>query len=124
MVQEVGHYGQGRIVRNGDTEHTDTFFLKVTLDDYVYLNQRFYLPHTKIGTSVITIVSKADTIDMQCSSLIDLLKMVVLKGDCWHKMLEDNIGNLLEPLEIDLASCGDACPFCCDTLSEYIMPIS
>ena len=69
-------------------------------------------------------MSKADTIDMQCFSLIDLLKMVVLKGDCWHKMLEDKIGNPLEPLVVDLTSYGGACPFCCDSLSEYIMPIN
>lgn len=50
--------------------------------------------------------------------------MAVLNKDCWHKMMDDKIGNSLEPPAIDLTSCGDACSFCCDALSKYIMPIS
>ena len=126
MVQEMGRCGRGRIENNRDGSDTitDNLYLKLTLDDYVYLNQRLYLPQPKNGLGVITILSQEATIDMQRSNLIALLQMIVLKGDCWHNMLEDIIGNPLEPPAIDLTSCGDACPFCSDTLSEYIMPIS
>ena len=61
---------------------------------------------------------------MQRNRLLDLLKMIVLKGECWHKQLEETIGNPLEPPAIDLTSCGDACPVCCKLLSDYILPIS
>ena len=124
MVQEMGWCGRGRIVSNCDEIITDNFFLKMILDDYVYLNRRCYLPQQKSARGVVTIMSEGETINMQRSRLIDLLKMIVLRGDFWHMMLEEKIGNPLEPPTVDLTSCVDACPFCCDNLSEYIMPAS
>ena len=50
--------------------------------------------------------------------------MIVLKGNCWHKQLEEKIGNPLEPPAINLTSCGDACPVCCKLLSDYILLVS
>ena len=48
MVQEIGRCGRGRITESGT--HTDNFQLCLGLDDFVYLNQRLYLPHrTKIS---------------------------------------------------------------------------
>ena len=121
MLQELGRCGRGRHHTN---ICTDNFYLKVTLDDFVYLNQRLYLPQSKIPSCARTILSPSDTIKMQRSSILDMLEMVVLKGECWHKTLESKIGNPIEPPAVNLTSCGDACPVCCDKLSEYIMPIS
>ena len=121
LVQEMGRCGRGR---SSITGFTDDYFLKLSLDDFVYLNQRLYLPQAKNSPSVVTILSDVETIKMQRSRLLDLLRMIVLKGDCWHKQLEEAIGNPLEPPAIDLTSCGDACPVCCQLLSDYILPIS
>ena len=49
--------------------------------------------------------------------------MVVLKGDCWHSRIELFIGNPLEPPSFDVERYGNACPYCCDVISEYVMPI-
>ena len=49
--------------------------------------------------------------------------MIMLKGYCWHK-LEEIIGNLLESPEINLTSCGNVFPACCELLSEFIILIS
>ena len=49
--------------------------------------------------------------------------MIVLKGNCWHQAIENFIGNPLEPPVLVLTSCGNACPFCCDVISDYVMPI-
>ena len=59
MVQEMGRCGRGRIENNRDGSDTitDNLYLKLTLDDYVYLNQRLYLPQPKNGPGVITILS-------------------------------------------------------------------
>ena len=61
---------------------------------------------------------------MQRCCLLDLLIMIVLKGDWCHKTLEETIGNPLEHPAIDLTSCINVCPVCCKLLSEFIMPIS
>ena len=49
--------------------------------------------------------------------------MVVLRGDCLLKKIEDFIETPLKPPAIDLTTYGDACPFCCDVITDYIMPI-
>ena len=40
MVQEMGRCGRGRASITG---FTDDYFLKLSLDGFVYLNQRLYL---------------------------------------------------------------------------------
>lgn len=122
MVQELGRCGRGRITASGD--HTDNFSLLLSLDDFVYLNQRLYLPAEKKSPSVINILSKTEEIKLQRSNLLELLKMIVLRGGCWHSAIEALIGNPLEPPAIDLTNCGDACPFCCDKIKEFVMPVS
>ena len=121
MVQDMGRCGYGCVSTDG---FTDDVFLKVSLEDFVYFNQRLYLPWGKVAPYVVTILSDSETINMQRCCLLDLLKMILLNEDCWHKTLEETIGNPLEPPVIDFASCGDACPVYCELFSECIMPIS
>ena len=46
MVQEIGRCDRGMITASGT--HNDNFNLVLSLDDFVYLNQRLYLPAQKI----------------------------------------------------------------------------
>ena len=69
-------------------------------------------------------LSRLDEIKLQCYNPIELLKMIVLRDDCWHKKIEDLVGSPLEPPAIDLTICGDTCPFCCDMITNYIISIS
>ena len=89
-----------------------------------YLNQRLYLPAQKTSPTVVCILSRIEEIELQRSNLLDLLKMIVLQDDCWHKCIESYIGNPFELPAIDLTNCGDACPFCLGIIKEFIMPVS
>ena len=72
----MGRCGYGRSVKDG---FMDNLFLKVPLNDFVYLNQRVYLLQAKKAPCVTTILSDSDTINMQLCRLLDLLKTIVLK---------------------------------------------
>ena len=63
MVQEIGRCGCGRITTSGT--HTDNFHLLLSLEDFVYLNQRLYLPAQKTAPSVISIMSRIEEIKLQ-----------------------------------------------------------
>ena len=103
MVQELGRCGRGRITASGaGGAHTDDFYLLLSLDDYVYLNKRLYLHAQTTSPTVITILSQIEEIQLQQSNLLELLKMIVLQGACWHSAIEALIGNPLEPPAIDL----------------------
>ena len=69
-------------------------------------------------------MSRIDEIKLQRTNLLELLKVIVLQGDCWHSAIEALIGNPLEPPAVDLTNCGDACPYCCGLIKEYVMPVS
>ena len=122
MVQEMGRCGRGRFSNIGSS--VDSMNLCLSLDDYVYLNQRLYLPAPKTPSHAVCILSRVEVIDLQRANLLELLKMIVLRGDCWHKCIEAFIGNPLEPPSIDLTNCGDACPYCLDLIQEHIMPVN
>ena len=122
MVQEMGRCGRGRFSTIGSS--VDSMNLCLSLDDYVYLNQRLYLPAPKTPTHAVCILSRVEVIDLQRANLLELLKLIVLRGNCWHKCIEALIGNPLEPPSIDLTNCGDACPYCLDLIKEYIMPVN
>jgi len=109
----MGQSGRERSVKSGDN-----FNLFLTLEDYVYLNQRLYLPKLKSPSNVVQIMPPASGINLQCSNLQDLLKMVVLTGGCWHQMIEDSIGNPLKPPPDNVAVCGDSCLSCCEKVTK------
>lgn len=120
MVQEMGRCGRQRI---DETNGGDNFNMILTMEDYVYLNQRIYLPKPSLPSNVLRVVSADNEIKIQRSNLLELLQMIVLKGNCWHQAIENFIGNPIEPPANKLTACGNACPFCCDVISEYVMPI-
>ena len=122
MVQEMVRCGQGRFSTIGAS--LDSMNMYMTPDDYVYLNQRFYLLAPKNLPRVVCILSQVEFIDLQRANLLELLKIIVLRGYCWYNCIEAFIGNPLEPPSIDLTNCGDACPYCLDTIKEYIMPVN
>jgi len=61
--------------------------------------------------------------DLQQQNLIDLLKMIVLKGDCWHAQLEHLLGNPIELPFLELNACAIACPKYTGEMKTYIMPV-
>ena len=122
MVQEMGRCGRGRFTTTGSS--VDSMNMCLSLDDYVYLNQRLYLPAPKSPSDTVCILSRVEVIDLQRANLLELLKMTVLRGDCWHKCIEALIGNPLEPPSIDLTNCENACPYCLDLIKDYIMPVN
>jgi len=129
MVQEMGRCDRGR--QNDNNIVTDDFHLLLSCKDFVYLNQRLYQPQPSLPSvqaqpkpslpSVKAIMTVADEIQMQRENLLDLLKMIVLKGDCWHKQIEDILCNPCEPPLMNNDQCTNGCPSCLETMSDYIM---
>ena len=72
MAQEMGRCGQGTDNRPGK------FHLMLSFNDFVYLNQRLYLPDTPVSTIIKPLLSKEEEIQMQRDNVLDLLKMIVL----------------------------------------------
>ena len=82
MAQELGRCGRGCSNENGIV--TDNFHLLLSLDNLIYLNTRFFLP-SPIVLSIITPVLLAQKeIAIQQKNVLTLLKLIVLKGACWH----------------------------------------
>ena len=118
MAQELGRCGRGR---SGMV--TDHFYLLLSCEDYVYLNTRLYKPSTPVPGNISPILSLQKEKAIQQQNLIDLLKMTVLKGDCWHVQLEHLLGNPIEPPLTQVNSCVTACPKCTGEMKSYIMPV-
>ena len=75
MVQEMGRCGRGRFTTTGSS--VDSMNMCLSLDDYVYLNQRLYLPAPKSPSDTVCILSRVEVIDLQRANLLELLKMIV-----------------------------------------------
>ena len=86
MAQEMGRCNRG--INKSNSLVTDDFHLLLSCQDFVYLNQRLCQPQPSLP-AVKAIMTAADEIRMQRENLLELLKMSVLKGDCWHKQTED-----------------------------------
>ena len=121
MAQELGRCGRGRSNDNGVT--TDNFYLMFSLDDFVYLNTRLYKPSPPLVMNIVPTLSKVEEIEMQRKELLKLLRLIVLKGNCWHVQIEDLLGNPMEPPASDIRRCNNACPICNGTYKEYIMSV-
>ena len=55
MAQELGRCGRGRL--NECTVILDSFHMYLTLDNFVYLNQRLYLPRQNIASNITPILT-------------------------------------------------------------------
>ena len=62
-----------------------------------------------------------DGIKIQRDNLLELLQMIFLKGDCWHRKIEDMLCNHCEPPIVNYDKSNNGCPSCLDTMSDYIM---
>ena len=60
---------------------------------------------------------------MQKQNLLDVLKLIVLKGDCWHKQIEDILCNPCELPQLDYDRCTNRCPSCLDTMTTFVLLI-
>ena len=98
MVQEMGRCG--RELANDDGIVTDNFHLLLSFHDFLYLNQRLYLPsgnNTTTGTTTRSPLQIYDEIKLQRDNLLSHLKMMILKEPCWHLQIENMLGNPCEP---------------------------
>ena len=95
----------------------------LSCDDFVYLNTRLYKTPTPIPRHITPILTLAEERTIQQQNLLLLLKMIVLKGECWHIQLEDILGNPMEPPSTNLIPCGVSCPKCNNETQDYIMPV-
>ena len=121
MAQEMGRCGRGRSNDTGTV--TDNFYLMLSCDDFVYLNTRLYKTPTPIPRHITPILTLAEERTIQQHNLLLLLKMIVLKGECWHIQLEHILGNPMEPPSTNLIPCGVSCPMCNNETQDYIMPV-
>jgi len=84
MAQEMGQCGRGRSSVDGAVSG-GKFHLVLSLDDFVYLNQRLYMPKDNMPKSIKLLLTNQQEIKMQRDNLLQLLKMIVLKGGCLHE---------------------------------------
>ena len=123
MIQEMGRCGRNR--SNDGTDPSDNFYLFLSLQDFVYLNERLYNP-TDNNTRQHNgrVIDYGSQIQLQRKNLIKVLSFVYLNNNCWHMTLEQNSGSPLEPPSSQHRQCGRACPTCLAKLKEYILPVS
>ena len=121
MAQELGQCGRGR--SNECSLVTDNFHLFLTLDDFVYLNQRLFIPGQPIPSNINPILSIEHDQKLQYQNLLDLLKMIVLWGNCWHVQLETMLGTPLEPPASSITECMTVCPKCFSKIKSFFMPV-
>ena len=121
MAQELGQRGRGRT--NEGHIATDNFHLYLTLNDFVYLNKILFMPAPMITSNTNPILSIKEEQKMQQKNLLDLLKMIFLKGDCWHAQLETVLGNTLEPPASGILVCNTSCPKYRDEVKHFVMPV-
>ena len=123
MIQEMGRCGRTRT--NDGTCPSDDFYLFLSLNDFIYLNERLYQAINEENRN-----SNARTIDyqvqrdMQRKNLIHMVRFVYLNSNCWHSFLENKSGTPLEPPNSQPTLCIGSCPCCLDKRKEYLMPVN
>ena len=123
MIQEMGRCGRNR--SNDGTDPSDNFYLFISLQDFVYLNERLYNPTDKnIQQHNGRVIDYATQIILQRKNLIEVLAFVYLNNNCWYMNLEATSGSPLEPPSSQHRRCGKACPVCVASVKEYILPVS
>ena len=121
MAQELGRCGRGR--SNDDGVVTDNFYLFLSLDDFMCLNTRLFLPPPTMPSIMTPLLSLQEEIDLQQKNLLSLLQLIMLKGPCWHVQLEATLGNPMEETGSPANDCTNACPVCNGDAKDMIMPV-
>lgn len=78
MAQEMGRCGRGRTNDTGTV--TDTFYLILSCDDFIYLNKRLFQPRPLVPCYIAPIVNIVEETQMQQNNFLLMLKMCALKG--------------------------------------------
>ena len=121
MAQELGRCGRGWLNESGKV--TDNLHLILSLDDFIYLNTRLFLPSPIVLSIITPILVAHDEIAMQQKNVLVLLKLIVLKGPCWHVQLEILLGNPMDPPVTTVVNCNNACPVCNGGIKDFVMPV-
>ena len=84
---------------------------------------QLYKLSISVPSTISHILSLQKEKKMQQQNLINLLKVILLKGDCWHVQLEHLLGNPIKPPLPQVNSCVTVCPKCTREMKSYIMPL-
>ena len=115
MIQEMGRCGRNCI--NNGSNPSDGFYLFISLQDFVYHNERLYNPTNNNSWKHNGRVIDYDAqIQLQRNNLIKVLVFVYLNNNCWHMILERESGSPLEPPSSEHRQCRRACPSCLGVL--------
>ena len=60
---------------------------------------------------------------MQQKNLLVLLKLIVLKGPCWHVQINTLLYNPMKPPATTVVNCNNTCPGCNGRIKGFVMPI-
>ena len=82
------------------------------------------MPKDDIPKSIKLLLTTQQEINIQRDNLLQLLKMIVLKGGCLHEQIESILGNPGEAPPTCVRNCIHSCPIFLGTIDEYIMPVS
>lgn len=120
FVQEMGHCGRNR--ENTIIKPVDKFHIVATLSDYVYLYERLFYTTDCDNETNGNILSVEEKRELGKKHLLSMLQLITNTNSCWHKSLEYHCAN---PLDNDSVNppCGNACPYCNDTMSHNFMPV-
>jgi superfamily II DNA helicase RecQ len=123
MIQEMGRCGRSR---HGDgTNPTDDFYLFLSLQDFIYLNERLYdTIEDDVRNDSARVIDYESQRLLQRRNLLKVVSLIYLNTNCWHTMLETEAGSPLEPPSTNSNTCNKACPCCLLQMKEYIMPVS
>jgi len=123
MIQEMGRCGRNR--NNDGTNPSDDFILFLSLQDFVYLNERLYDDSdSDDGSGSSRVIDYESQIQLQERNLLKVASFVYLKSTCWHSTLEEESGSPLEPPVANRPHCMKSCPACLDSINDYIMPVN
>ena len=123
MIQEMGRCGRTR--SNDGSNPSDDLYLFISLNDFVYLNERLYNSTDNNNRNHNGRVIDYDAqIQLQRKNLLNVLSFVYLNNNCWHMILERESGSPLEPPSAHPRKCTRACPACLSMLKDYILPVN
>jgi len=77
-----------------------------------------------VPKSITLLLTNQQEIKMQRDNLLQVLKMIILKGGCLHDQIEKIIGNPREPPPTSIQKCIHSCLIRLGTIDKFIMPVS
>jgi superfamily II DNA helicase RecQ len=132
FIQEMGRCGRSRVNDNNEEciQSTDCFHLILSLNSFTYLAERIYT-QTSLTTNELDIreivITTEESNKFELDNLIEVVCFIFNSDQCWHTRLEElcsryETNSTVEPNLCQ--DCNDSCPYCNNTLDQFIKPIS